>query len=115
VYARVCLPVVAAAGAVAVDGVALRRRFRVVAADVFLRVFSSDRSHMRAPADGSWLAPPPPYPPIRAPGQPPTNLASFLDVSVPGDGDGDQPQSSSSVLGTVFARQVDFLRRFGVF
>ncbi|GAQ79863.1 hypothetical protein KFL_000400060 [Klebsormidium nitens] len=39
------------------------RLFRVVPAQTYLQHFSSDRSHMRRP-DGSWMAPPPPYPPI---------------------------------------------------
>jgi len=37
----------------------LRPSFRVVAADLYRRTLSSDRSHMRA-TDGGWLAPPPP-------------------------------------------------------
>jgi protein N-terminal glutamine amidohydrolase len=38
-------------------------RFAVVAAADFVRDFRSDRSHMRGP-DGSWQAPPPPWPAI---------------------------------------------------
>lgn len=40
-----------------------RPRFRPVPAREWLASFSSDRSHMRAP-DGSWLRPPPPWPPV---------------------------------------------------
>ncbi|CAG0916503.1 unnamed protein product [Notodromas monacha] len=39
------------------------RYFRVVPAEQFLRIFASDRSHMLK-EDGSWLKPPPNYPPI---------------------------------------------------
>ena len=41
----------------------LQPRFRVVPGALFARHFASDRSHMRL-ADGSWEAPPPPYPPV---------------------------------------------------
>ena len=41
----------------------LQPRFRVVPGAFFARHFASDRSHMRR-ADGSWEAPPPPYPPV---------------------------------------------------
>ncbi|MCB9530018.1 MAG: hypothetical protein H6701_16805 [Myxococcales bacterium] len=37
--------------------------FRVVDAAVFVEAFASDRRHMRGP-DGSWQAPPPPWPVI---------------------------------------------------
>lgn len=40
-----------------------RPKFRIVKAAEFQRLFASDRSHMRS-ADGSWIAPPPSYPPI---------------------------------------------------
>ncbi|XP_023724329.1 protein N-terminal glutamine amidohydrolase isoform X1 [Cryptotermes secundus] len=39
------------------------RYFRVVPASVFLQHFASDRRHMKR-ADGSWIKPPPDYPPI---------------------------------------------------
>ncbi|KAH8254532.1 protein N-terminal glutamine amidohydrolase [Drosophila kikkawai] len=39
------------------------RFFRVIPADTYLIEFSSDRRHMRRP-DGSWIKPPPSYPPI---------------------------------------------------
>lgn len=41
-----------------------QRFFRVVPGYEFVSHFSSDRHHMRR-ADGSWLAEPPPYPPIK--------------------------------------------------
>jgi len=40
-----------------------RPMFRIIDADEFVSVFSSDRSHMLT-ADGKWLAPPPPWPAI---------------------------------------------------
>uniref|UniRef100_V9KP25 Protein N-terminal glutamine amidohydrolase n=3 Tax=Callorhinchus milii TaxID=7868 RepID=V9KP25_CALMI len=40
---------------------AFRRHMRVVRADLYLKTFASDRSHMRD-ADGKWRMPPPPYP-----------------------------------------------------
>ena len=60
-------------------------RFRVVAAADYLRRFASDRSHMRGP-DGGWLAAPPPWPPIGAPGEP-SNVMRFVDVEAPFVGD----------------------------
>ncbi|XP_053106607.1 protein N-terminal glutamine amidohydrolase isoform X2 [Hemicordylus capensis] len=38
-----------------------RRKVRVVRADVYLKMFASDRSHMKD-ASGNWLKTPPPYP-----------------------------------------------------
>ena len=52
-------------------------RFRVIPADDYVARFSSDRSHMRR-ADGSWIAPPPPWPPIDR--GDPTVFASLLDL-----------------------------------
>jgi hypothetical protein len=43
------------------------RYFRVVPASLFLQHFASDRRHMKR-ADGSWIKPPPDYPPISTPG-----------------------------------------------
>jgi hypothetical protein len=59
----------------------LEPRFRVVEADVFLREFASDRSHMRGP-QGQMLKEPPPWPPLGAPGAP-SNLARFVDMATP--------------------------------
>jgi protein N-terminal glutamine amidohydrolase len=44
---------------------AFQPRFRVMQGGEYLKALVSDRSHMRRP-DGSWLAPPPPWP---APGE----------------------------------------------
>ncbi|XP_047461888.1 protein N-terminal glutamine amidohydrolase [Mugil cephalus] len=54
------------------------RNFRVVPADVFLRNFASDRSHMKN-ADGSWKMPPPPYPPIHT-AESHMNLDDFISM-----------------------------------
>jgi len=40
------------------------RQFRVIPASTFLQTFASDRRHMRK-EDGTWLKPPPSYPPIK--------------------------------------------------
>lgn len=60
----------------------LEPRLRVIGADRFRAVFSSDRSHMRT-ADGGWRAPPPAWP---APGQG-TNLMRFVDVEADFEGE----------------------------
>lgn len=85
---------------------AFRRRYRLVPAATYLAEFASDRSHMRAAAGaGGWLAPPPPYAPIRtdrsqncldsfidtAAGRGPGRAmdeAAFLDVLLGAGGDG---------------------------
>ena len=73
------------------------RQFRIVPAETFLQEFASDRRHMRKgksmfmwtlfillickcfPEDGSWLKPPPSYPPISGPGaQSSHNLEDFI-------------------------------------
>jgi len=46
-----------------------RRLFRIVPAEVFLNKFSSSRKHMKN-SEGSWMATPPPWPPIRSSGKP---------------------------------------------
>ena len=53
--------------------------FRLVAADVFLEAFASDRAHM-LDAEGRYREPPPPWPPI---GASPSNLARFIDMEQP--------------------------------
>lgn len=54
-------------------------RFRVIEAEAYVSLLSSDRAHMRAP-DGGWLAPPPPWPAIV---RGPSNLLRLADVSDP--------------------------------
>lgn len=51
--------------------------FRVVARDVFLAHFESDRSHMRDPL-GQWLQPPPQWQP---PSEDSSNLMRFVSMS----------------------------------
>lgn len=58
--------------------------FRLVPAELYLRVFSSDRSHMRR-ADGSWQAPPPPWPAFGAGG--PNTLMELIDMARPRPGE----------------------------
>jgi hypothetical protein len=53
--------------------------FRLVQADVFVDIFSSDRSHMQRP-DGSFLKPIPNWPIIGKPGVAP-NLMQFIDMT----------------------------------
>lgn len=57
-------------------------RFRLLEADLYRRSLASDRRHMRH-ADGSWHAPPPPWPPIGEG----SNLMELLDMdrSSPGE------------------------------
>jgi protein N-terminal glutamine amidohydrolase len=63
----------------------LAPRFRVVDAGAFVSTFASDRSHMRG-AGGHYKEPPPPWPPLGAPGAEP-NLARFVDVTAPFHGE----------------------------
>lgn len=61
---------------------AYRQRFRVLPAAEYLRVFASDRRHMRRGDGGGWAAPPPAYPPLRGPDAGcDWNLGAFWDVS----------------------------------
>lgn len=64
------------------------RWYRVVPAEVLWGHFASDRSHMRLP-DGSWSAPPPPYPCFVAPDGCTNRLNEYLDVA-PDSGGGDR-------------------------
>ena len=57
--------------------------FRVLEAFEYLEEFSSDRSHMRR-EDGSWMAPPPPWPAIRKAGKP--GFLRLADMQAPGPG-----------------------------
>ncbi len=52
-------------------------RFRVIDADEFVNVFSSDRSHMLT-ADGRWQVEPPPWPAIVRNGK--SNLMELIDM-----------------------------------
>lgn len=54
------------------------RKYRVISGEAFLGHFSSDRSHMRR-ADGSWLAEPPSYAPIKN-GERKMNLHQYMDM-----------------------------------
>ena len=63
----------------------LEPRFRVVTEAQIRERFASDRSHMRAP-DGTWLAEPPPWPPIRTADATHT-LFDFVEMSKPGLGE----------------------------
>lgn len=62
-------------------GAVFHQRFRVLPAELYVRVFASDRRHMRG-ADGGWLAPPPVYPPLQGPdaGGAEWNLGELWDV-----------------------------------
>ena len=73
------------------------RLFRVVSADAFLEEFASDRSHMHK-EDGTWFAPPPPYPPIKSQKNS-NNIQEFLSMK------------NSSAPGTVMT-ELEFLHRF---
>lgn len=57
--------------------------FRVIPAADYMSGFASDRSHMRR-ADGSWLAPPPPWPPID--GGASETFDQLMDVAAAGMG-----------------------------
>lgn len=56
----------------------MRPLFRLIPAALYLEVLASDRSHMRRP-DGSWAAPPPPWPPFGEGRR--SNLFELLDMS----------------------------------
>lgn len=53
--------------------------FRIMTADSYRANLRSDRSHMRR-ADGTWLAPPPPWPTLSDPAEG-SNLARFVDMA----------------------------------
>ena len=73
------------------------RLFRVISADAFLQEFASDRSHMRK-EDGTWFAPPPPYPPIRSQKNS-NNIQEFISMK------------NSSAPGIVMT-ELEFMHRF---
>lgn len=76
-----CTYVMASFPSAVVEG--YRPVFRVVSASVFRGTFASDRRHMRR-ADGTFLAPPPPWPAIRP--EVGSNLEEFIDMSREGRG-----------------------------
>lgn len=57
---------------------AYHRYLRVIPADSYLSNFASDRSHMKK-SDGSWMSPPPPYPPIHT-SESQMNLDDFISM-----------------------------------
>lgn len=60
----------------------------MVEASCFLSSFASDRSHMLK-ADGTWMAAPPTYEPIRGDkASTPMNLPDYLDLRSQGQGKG---------------------------
>ncbi|XP_006879374.1 PREDICTED: protein N-terminal glutamine amidohydrolase [Elephantulus edwardii] len=56
-----------------------RRKFRVIRADLYLKHFASDRSHMKD-SSGNWREPPPPYPCIET-GDSKMNLNDFISMN----------------------------------
>ncbi|XP_067323408.1 protein N-terminal glutamine amidohydrolase [Anolis sagrei] len=56
-----------------------RRKVRLIRADVYLKTFASDRSHMKD-ASGNWLKPPPLYPCIET-ADFKMNLDSFISMN----------------------------------
>lgn len=64
----------------------VQSRFRILPGQDFVRNFSSDRSHMRAP-NGSWLRPPPPWPVIGGTRSDNWSLSDLLDLNRPRPGE----------------------------
>ncbi|CAG8460081.1 9517_t:CDS:2 [Diversispora eburnea] len=56
-----------------------QRYYRIVPLETFLKVFASDRSHMKK-EDNTWIAPPPDYPPISNK-ESKMNLQNFISMS----------------------------------
>jgi hypothetical protein len=54
-------------------------RFRVIPGGEYVRGLATDRSHMRRP-DGSWIAPPPPWPVPGMDASRPCRLMELIDV-----------------------------------
>eukprot|EP01025_Chloroclados_australasicus_P061152 TRINITY_DN7982_c1_g1_i4.p2 TRINITY_DN7982_c1_g1~~TRINITY_DN7982_c1_g1_i4.p2 ORF type:complete len:249 (-),score=8.90 TRINITY_DN7982_c1_g1_i4:381-1031(-) len=79
--------------------------YRVVSGLDFLQYFASDRSHMKG-GNGTWLAPPPRYPPIESKYGEKMNLNKYLNMN--------QMQSVSQ-YGQVFSEQefVDYFSNKG--
>ncbi|KAF2976354.1 hypothetical protein EK904_011346 [Melospiza melodia maxima] len=74
------------------------RKIRMVRADLYLKTFASDRSHMKD-ANGKWQKPPPPYPCIET-ADSKMNLDDFISMN---------PEVG---WGSVFSLS-DFVHRFG--
>ncbi|XP_016152353.1 PREDICTED: protein N-terminal glutamine amidohydrolase isoform X1 [Ficedula albicollis] len=74
------------------------RKIRMIRADLYLKTFASDRSHMKD-ADGKWQKPPPPYPCIET-ADSKMNLDDFISMN---------PEVG---WGSVFSLS-DFVHRFG--
>ncbi|CAG8630576.1 5104_t:CDS:2 [Ambispora leptoticha] len=62
------------------DDESFERLYRVIPAETFLEVFASDRSHMINSDDGTWMSPPPLYPPILSSKGTRMNLPLFIDM-----------------------------------
>ncbi|XP_078073287.1 protein N-terminal glutamine amidohydrolase isoform X2 [Mustelus asterias] len=58
---------------------AFRRKMRVVRADLYLKTFASDRSHMKD-ANGMWRMTPPPYPCIQT-AEAKMNIDDFISMT----------------------------------
>ncbi|XP_020369002.1 protein N-terminal glutamine amidohydrolase isoform X1 [Rhincodon typus] len=58
---------------------AFRRKLRVLRADLYLKTFASDRSHMKD-VNGMWRMPPPPYPCIQT-AESKMNLDDFISMT----------------------------------
>jgi len=72
-------------------------RFRIVPLKDYLEWFSSDRSRMKR-SDGSWIMPPPPYPPICGKnGQVPSNIHLFINTDIE-SGDSNTPSWLGKVV-----------------
>ncbi|XP_071277853.1 protein N-terminal glutamine amidohydrolase isoform X2 [Agelaius tricolor] len=74
------------------------RKIRMIRADLYLKTFASDRSHMKD-ANGKWQKPPPPYPCIET-ADSKMNLDDFISMN---------PEVG---WGSVFSLS-DFVHRFG--
>ncbi|XP_038666242.1 protein N-terminal glutamine amidohydrolase [Scyliorhinus canicula] len=58
---------------------AFRRKMRVIRADLYLKTFASDRSHMKD-ANGMWRTTPPPYPCIQT-AEAKMNIDKFISMT----------------------------------
>lgn len=76
-----------------------RRKLRVIPADVYLKTFASDRSHMKD-SSGEWRMPPPPYPCIET-AESKMNINSFISMD---------PKVGWGEVNTL----TEFVQRFGM-